>query len=186
MWDPAGAAPSRWQFAALRNSDSNRHLGSEPAGDTWRPTVWSPLWPEPGREFQFGGLTYTDILSGWTEGVGRCGTSGGGRRAGTAPREVEERFAFCLVGLLIQTTVGSFSIITYTPTMVERKAAVDFTRSRPYHSDDNAHVGAKRTGDSWARQLLAYGRLEDPRVGGAHCYSHREVWAPWQNLFCPV
>ena len=48
--------------------------------------------------------------------------------------------------------------------MRERKVAVEFTRSRPYHSDDNAHVEQKNW--TWARQLLGYGRLEDPELVG--------------------
>ena len=42
---------------------------------------------------------------------------------------------------------------------------MEFTRSRPYHSDDNAHVEQKNW--TWARQLLGYGRLERAGVGGA-------------------
>jgi hypothetical protein len=59
--------------------------------------------------------------------------------------------------------------------------AVDFTRSRPYHSDDNAHVEQKNW--TWARQLLGYGRLENPEMVGAISALYREVWAPWQNFF---
>ena len=67
--------------------------------------------------------------------------------------------------------------------MRERKQAVEFTRSRPYHSDDNAHVEQKNW--TWARQLLGYGRLEDPALVGPISALYREVWAPWQNFFLP-
>ena len=40
----------------------------------------------------------------------------------------------------------------------QRKKPVACTRSRPYHSDDNAHVEQKNW--MWPRQLLGYGRLE--------------------------
>ena len=44
-----------------------------------------------------------------------------------------------------------------------RPKPVRVTRSRPYHSDDNAHVEQKNW--MWPRQLLGYGRLEgDPRL----------------------
>lgn len=65
----------------------------------------------------------------------------------------------------------------------ERKAAVEFTRSGPYHSDANAHVEQKNW--TWARQLLGYGRLEDPELVGPISARYREVWAPWQNFFLP-
>jgi hypothetical protein len=42
----------------------------------------------------------------------------------------------------------------------ERSSPVRVTRSRPYHSDDNTHVEQKNW--MWPRQLLGYGRLEDP------------------------
>jgi hypothetical protein len=60
---------------------------------------------------------------------------------------------------------------------------VEFTRSRPYHSDDNAHVEQKNW--TWARQLLGYGRLEDPELVGPISALYRDVWAPWQNFFLP-
>lgn len=65
----------------------------------------------------------------------------------------------------------------------ERKVAVDFTRSRPYHSDDNARVERKNW--TWARQLLGDGRLEAPELVGPISARYREVWAPWQNFFLP-
>jgi len=40
----------------------------------------------------------------------------------------------------------------------QRKEPVAFTRSRPCHSNDNAHVEQKNW--RWPRQLLGYGRLE--------------------------
>ena len=60
---------------------------------------------------------------------------------------------------------------------------MEFTRSRPYHSDDNAHVEQKNW--TWARQLLGYGRLEDPELVAPISALYREVWAPWQNFFLP-
>ena len=67
--------------------------------------------------------------------------------------------------------------------MRERHTPVEFTRSRPYHSDDNAHVEQKNW--TWARQLLGYGRLEDPELVAPISALYREVWAPWQNFFLP-
>ena len=60
---------------------------------------------------------------------------------------------------------------------------MEFTRSRPYHSDDNAHVEQKNW--TWARQLPGYGRLEDAGLVDPISALYREVWAPWQNFFLP-
>ena len=38
---------------------------------------------------------------------------------------------------------------------------------------------------TWARQLLGYGRLEDPELVAPISALYREVWAPWQNFFLP-
>ncbi len=38
---------------------------------------------------------------------------------------------------------------------------------------------------TWARQLLGYGRLEDPQLVAPISTLYREVWAPWQNFFLP-
>jgi hypothetical protein len=143
-------------------ADSVAHCGGSLAGDF----IWS--------------LTYTDILSGWTEGgaVWNKGAAG----VLVATREVEERLPFPLLGF-DSDNGGEFINHHLWTYMRERKAAVDFTRSRPYHSDDNAHVEQKNW--TWARQLLGYGRLENPELVVPISALYREVWAPWQNFFLP-
>lgn len=143
-------------------ADSVAHCGTSLAGSF----IWS--------------LTYTDILSGWTEGgaVWNKGSAG----VLTATREVEERLPFALLGF-DSDNGGEFLNHHLWAYMRDRKAAVEFTRSRPYHSDDNAHVEQKNW--TWARQLLGYGRLEDPELVGPISAIYRDVWAPWQNFFLP-
>ena len=143
-------------------ADSVAHCGTSLAGSF----IWS--------------LTYTDILSGWTEGgaVWNKGSAG----VLTATREVEERLPFALLGF-DSDNGGEFLNHHLWAYMRDRKAAVEFTRSRPYHSDDNAHVEQKNW--TWARQLLGYGRLEDPELVGPISALYRDVWAPWQNFFLP-
>jgi hypothetical protein len=99
-----------------------------------------------------------------------------------ATREVEARLPFALLGL-DSDNGGEFLNHHLWSYLRERKQAVEFTRSRPYHSDDNAHVEQKNW--TWARQLLGYGRLEDPELVGPISALYREVWAPWQNFFLP-
>jgi hypothetical protein len=143
-------------------ADSVAHCGTSLAGSF----IWS--------------LTYTDILSGWTEGgaVWNKGAAG----VLTATREVEARLPFALLGF-DSDNGGEFLNHHLWAYMRERKVAVEFTRSRPYHSDDNAHVEQKNW--TWARQLLGYGRLEDPTLVAPISALYREVWAPWQNFFLP-
>ena len=143
-------------------ADSVAHCGGSLAGDF----IWS--------------LTYTDILSGWTEGGAVWNKGAAGVLAAT--REVEERLPFGLLGF--DSDNGSEFLNHHLWSyMRERQVAVEFTRSRPYHSDDNAHVEQKNW--TWARQLLGYGRLENPELVGPISALYREVWAPWQNFFLP-
>ena len=143
-------------------ADSVAHCGTSLAGSF----IWS--------------LTYTDILSGWTEGgaVWNKGAAG----VLTATREVEARLPFALLGF-DSDNGGEFLNHQLWAYLRERTAAVEFTRSRPYHSDDNAHVEQKNW--TWARQLLGYGRLEDPDLVAPISALYRDVWAPWQNFFLP-
>jgi len=143
-------------------ADSVAHCGGSLAGNF----IWS--------------LTYTDILSGWTEGGAVWNKGATGVLAAT--REVEERLPFGLLGF-DSDNGGEFLNHHLWSYMRERKVAVEFTRSRPYHSDDNAHVEQKNW--TWARQLLGYGRLEDPQLVEPISTLYREVWAPWQNFFLP-
>jgi hypothetical protein len=52
--------------------------------------------------------------------------------------------------------------LAFNPLPARAGAPVRVTRSRHYHSDDNAHVEQKNW--MWPRQLLGYDRLEDPQL----------------------
>lgn len=64
----------------------------------------------------------------------------------------------------------------------DRPRKVGFTRSLPYHKNDNGHVEQK----NWThvRQLLGYDRLEDPIMVGEINRVYRELWEPLHNYFC--
>jgi hypothetical protein len=143
-------------------ADTVAHCGGSLAGSF----IWS--------------LTYTDILSGWTEGGAVWNKGAAGVLAAT--RAVEERLPFALLGF-DSDNGGEFINHHLWTYLRERPQGVDFTRSRPYHSDDNAHVEQKNW--TWARHLLGYGRLEDPELVTPISARYREVWAPWQNFFLP-
>jgi hypothetical protein len=64
-----------------------------------------------------------------------------------------------------------------------RKEPVQFTRSRPYHKNDNAHVEQK----NWThvRCLLGYERLENAKLLKPINALYRDAWALYHNHFCP-
>ena len=60
---------------------------------------------------------------------------------------------------------------------------VQFTRSREYKKDDNAHVEQK----NWThvRQWLGYDRLDNPDVVPLMNDLYRTEWRLFHNFFCP-
>jgi hypothetical protein len=143
-------------------ADSVAHCGSSLAGEF----IWS--------------LTYTDIWSGWTEG--RAVWNKGARGVLAATREVEEALPFALLGFDCDNG-SEFLNHHLWRYMAQRSSPVAFTRSRPYHKDDQAHVEQKNW--TWPRQLLGYGRLEEAALVEPICTVYKEVWGPLQNFFLP-
>jgi hypothetical protein len=143
-------------------ADSVAHCGGSLAGNF----VWS--------------LTFTDLASTWTEG--RAVYNKGAQGVLEQTRHVEHSLPFTLLGLDFDNGGEwlNWHLIHY---LQERPAPVRVTRSRPYHSDDNAHVEQKNW--MWPRQLLGYGRLEDPRVVPLINTLFVEVWGPLHNFFLP-
>jgi hypothetical protein len=143
-------------------ADSVAHCGGSLAGSF----VWS--------------LTYTDMASTWTEG--RAVYNKGSKGVLDQTRHVEDSLPFMLLGMDFDN--GSewlnWHLIRY---LQERSQPVRVTRSRPYHSDDNAHVEQKNW--MWPRQLLGYGRLEEPEVVPLINKLFVEVWGPLHNFFLP-
>lgn len=60
---------------------------------------------------------------------------------------------------------------------------MQFTRSRPYHKNDNAHVEQK----NWThvRQLFGYERFQDSRLVNRMNDLYSKEWSLYQNHFCP-
>ena len=65
-----------------------------------------------------------------------------------------------------------------------RRCPVSFTRSRAYRKNDNARVEQK----NWThvRQLVGYGRLEDPRAAELLNELYAKEWGWFRNFFSPV
>jgi hypothetical protein len=143
-------------------ADSVAHCGASLAGEF----IWS--------------LTYTDIASAWTEG--RAVWNKGATGVVAATRDVEERLPFAILGFDCDngSEFLNWHLVRY---FQERRQPVGFTRSRPYHKDDQAHVEQKNW--MWPRALLGYGRLERQELVEPISALYREVWGPLQNFFLP-
>ena len=143
-------------------ADSVAHCGASLAGDF----IWS--------------LTYTDIFSGWTEGRAVWNKGAAGVLAAT--RDVEAGLPFALRGFDCDNG-SEFLNHHLWGYMTQRNTPVEFTRSRAYHKNDNAHVEQKNW--MWPRQLLGYNRLEDDTLVVQICTVYRDVWGPLHNFFLP-
>jgi hypothetical protein len=143
-------------------ADTVAHCGESLNGDF----IWS--------------VTFTDIASEWTEtgAVWNKGAEGVLEQT----RLVEGRLPFALRGFDCDngSEFLNWHLVHY---LQERDQPVRFTRSRPYHKDDNGHVEQK----NWThvRQLLGYERLENRKLLEPINELYRELWAPWHNFFFP-
>lgn len=104
-------------------------------------------------------ITLTDIYSGWTENAAVWNK--GAHGVLTQLRIIEERLPFRLLGFDCDNG-SEFLNHHLLKHFQERDKAVQFTRSRPYHKGDNAHVEQK----NWThvRQLFGYYRYENPQL----------------------
>jgi len=143
-------------------ADTVAHCGGSLEGDF----IWS--------------VTYTDIYSGWTANRAVWNKGAGG--VVEATREVEKALPFELLGFDCDngSEFLNWHLVNY---FTNRKEKVGFTRSRPYHKNDNGHVEQK----NWThvRQLLGYDRLGDPEFREPINRLYREVWEPLHNYFLP-
>jgi hypothetical protein len=122
----------------VMEADTVAHCGNTLEGDF----VWS--------------LTLTDIFSGWTEN--RAVWNRGYEGVKQAIQNIEELLPFRLTGFHSDNG-GEFlnhHLIRY---LQERKEPITYTRGRPDHKDDNAHVEQKNY--THVRLLLGYQRIED-------------------------
>jgi hypothetical protein len=143
-------------------ADTVAHCGSSLAGDF----IWSTI--------------FTDIFSAWTEG--RAVWNKGAFGVVEAARNVESQLPFELLGF-DSDNGREFLNHALRDHFLKRARPVGFTRSRPYHKDDNAHVEQKNW--MWPRQLLGYGRLECPEMVEPINELYRCAWGPLMNFFLP-
>lgn len=144
-------------------ADTVAHCGSSMAGDF----IWS--------------LTVTDIYSGWTES--RSLWNKGATGVIQQIKDIEDSLPFPF--LAFDSDNGSEFLNSHLVRYFsERSKVVPFTRSRPYHKNDNAHVEQKNW--SHVRQLLGYKRLENPDLVPLINDLYKNEWSLYQNHFVPT
>jgi hypothetical protein len=155
---------SNWDITrpGFLEADTVAHCGNSLEGDF----IWT--------------VTYTDICSGWTSH--RAVWNKGAQGIVEATKEVEAALPFPLLGFDCDngSEFLNYHLLYY---FQKRPRPIGFTRSRPYHKDDNGHVEQKNW--SQVRQLLGYDRLDDPEMLKEINSLYREVWNPLHNFFSP-
>lgn len=125
-------------------------------------------------------IDFVDIATGWTEqravwGKGEVGVV-------EQIKNVESNLPFPLLGF---DSDNGCEFLNYhlVRHFAQRDNPVQFTRSRPYHKDDNAHAEQK----NWThvRQWLGYHRLDKPRVVTLMNDLYTKEWRLYHNFFLP-
>ena len=131
-----GTKPGRWlknqiplqtdqwdeRQPGFMEADTVAHCGNSLEGDF----IWS--------------LCFTDLASGWTEL--RAVWNKGSQGVMAAVREMEQKLPFAILGFDCDNG-SEFLNHHLWRYFARRKEPVQFTRSRPYHKNDNAHVEQK-------------------------------------------
>ena len=125
-------------------------------------------------------LDTVDIATGWTEQ--RALYNKGEQGIIAQIRDMEASLPFPLLGFDCDNG-SEFLNWTLMKHFQNRKFPVGFTRSRPYHSDDNAHIEQK----NWThvRQWLGYRRFENPRIVDLLNDLYKNEWCFFHNFFLP-
>lgn len=125
-------------------------------------------------------LTLTDIFSAWTEN--RAVWNKGYEGVKQAIRQIEQHLPFALTGFHSDNgnEFLNYHLIRY---FQERHMPVGYSRGRPYHKNDTAHVEQKNY--THVRLLLGYQRIDQEESLPAinHLY---EAWALFNNFFSPT
>ena len=135
-------------------------------------------------ETLLGQFAYTidsvDIATGWTEQRAVWGK--GETEVLRQIQDIEDSLPFPLLGFDCDN--GSEFLNWHLMRHFNRRdKPVQFTRSRPYHKDDNAHVEQK----NWThvRQWLGYHRLDKRVLVGLMNHLYTQEWRLYHNFFLP-
>ena len=150
--------------AGFMEADTVAHCGNSLAGSF----AWS--------------VTMTDIHTGWTEI--RATWNKGASGVVTQINDIEVSLPFAILGFDCDngSEFLNHHLIRYFAE--NRSLPVQFTRSRPYRKNDNAHVEQK----NWThvRHLFGYDRFDDPILINLMNDLYKNEWSLYQNHFVPV
>ena len=146
-------------------ADTVAHCGNSLSGDF----VWS--------------LTLTDIFSAWTENRAIWGKGSGD--VVDKIKDIETKLPFELLGFDCDngSEFLNYHLIRYFSDRPKARM-IQFTRSRPYHKDDNAHVEQK----NWThvRQLFCYDRFSNKALVPLMNDAYSNECSLLHNYFCPT
>jgi hypothetical protein len=131
--------------------------------------------PEPSGTFIFT-VNMTDVLLGWTEPFAIMGK--GEKETVGAIEDVRTSLPYAVVG--IDSDGGSEFINWHLKRYCER-LKINFTKSRAYHSDDNAHIEQKN--NVAVRRVAGYARYDTPEQLVLFNKLYRGPWRLYFNFF---
>ena len=127
-------------------------------------------------------LTFTDILTGWTENRAVWGK--GSQGVLREIEDIERNIVFPILGFDCDNGSEFLNHHLVRYFTARPKNPVMFTRSRPFQKNDNAFVEQK----NWThvRQLLGYDRFDKPELVGLINDLYKNEWSLFNNYFCPT
>ena len=125
-------------------------------------------------------LNCVDLATGWTE---QRAVWGKGEKGVTkAIKCIESSLPFPIRGFDCDngSEFLNWHLLRF---MTDRTQPIQFTRARPYHSNDNAHIENK----NWThiRQLLGYERFDQPQIVDQLNELFTSEWRLYLNFFIP-
>lgn len=121
-----------------------------------------------------------DIATGWTEQRATYGK--GHKDIADQITDIENSLPFELLGF-DSDNGNEFLNQTLLRYFLHRKIPIQFTRSREYQKNDNAHVEGKNY--THVRQWLGYRRFEDPKIVPLLNNLYKNEWRLYHNFFIP-
>lgn len=125
-------------------------------------------------------VNFDDIASQWTE-QRAIGTKDS-RTLLHQVKDVERSLPFPILGFDADNG-GEFINKDLFNYFAKRPAPVQFTRSRAYHTQDNAHIEQKN--NTHVRLWLGYDRLANPLAIPLLNDLYKNEWRLFHNFFCP-
>jgi hypothetical protein len=121
-----------------------------------------------------------DIATNWTEQRATYGK--GFRDIAGQIKDIERSLPFPILGFDSDNGKEFLNefLMNY---FLERKSPIQFTRSREYRKNDNAHVEGKNY--THVRQWLGYRRFENPKIVGLLNDLYITEWRLYHNFFIP-